>query len=574
MSELPKGWIETEIGNLAQVVAGGTPKSGDYLNFAEPGVGIAWLTPADLSGYKQKGITNGRRDLSQKGLDSSSAKLMPKGTVLFSSRAPIGYVVIAENEICTNQGFKSFVFTEHVNSTYAYYYLKSIRDLAESWGTGTTFKELSGAVAKKLPFRLAPLNEQIRIAYKLDSILAKVDQAQTRLEKIPAILKRFRQSILAAATSGELTKEWREAEGVERRLNKYTVAQIAKDEKYSLGIGPFGSNLKVVDYRSEGHPLVFVREIRARKFGGGDTKYVDNDKFTELAAHRAKPGDLLITKMGDPPGDVAIYPETSPEAVITSDCIKLDVNRQLVNKKFTFYYLQSEHFQSQMKSITAGVAQQKVNLKNFKSLELLMPGLAEQEQAVHRIESMFSLAEKVDKQYLEAKSRLDRLTQSILAKAFRGELVPQDLTDDPAGELLDLIKAELVGIKLKTKAVPKPKKSTITKDKVEQLTFFESSEPFEEHNQVDLDVGRGDAKDSLRIHYQAEIDKAQSALKEAKFTIEQFRSVTDFKGDYGSLKALIMNLLKGIPKLSEPLLEVDSWDDKSGDYVLRLQEAK
>jgi type I restriction enzyme S subunit len=297
--------------------------------------------------------------------------------------------------------------------------------------------------------------------------------------------------------------------------------------------------------------------------------------FTELAAHRVKPGDLLITKMGDPPGDVAIYPEAAPEAVITSDCIKLDVNKQLVNKKFVFYYFQSEHFQSQMKSITAGVAQQKVNLKNFKSLELLVPDLVEQEKVVHRIESMFSMAEKIDKQYLEVKSRLDLLTQSILAKAFRGELVPQDPTDEPASELLERMRAESTLVKQNKKAEPKRKKLKKTEvKKVTQPTSINSSEQFEEHNQVDLGAVRGNEKDSLRIHYQVEIDKAQTALKGAKFTIEQFRSVIDFKGDYSSLKVLIMNLLKGIPNLSEPLLIVDSWDDKSGDYVLRLLEAK
>lgn len=206
MSGLPRSWLDVEIGSIADVVAGGTPKAKEESYFSIAGEGIAWLTPADLSGYKYKEISHGKRDISQLGLDNSSAKLMPAGSLLFSSRAPIGYVAIAANEISTNQGFKSFVFTQHIDSSYAYYYLRSIRGLAESRGTGTTFKELSGAMAKKLPFRLAPLNEQTRIANKLDAILAKVDKAQARLDKIPAILKRFRQSVLAAATSGELTK--------------------------------------------------------------------------------------------------------------------------------------------------------------------------------------------------------------------------------------------------------------------------------------------------------------------------------------------------------------------------------
>lgn len=96
-------WIDLKIGDIADVVAGGTPKSGNQENFKESGTGIPWLTPADLSGYTGKYISFGARDLSQQGYDSSSAKILPKGSLLFSSRAPIGYVAIAQNEISTNQ---------------------------------------------------------------------------------------------------------------------------------------------------------------------------------------------------------------------------------------------------------------------------------------------------------------------------------------------------------------------------------------------------------------------------------------------------------------------------------------
>jgi len=144
VSELPKGWLRTDIGNVTTVVAGGTPKASDKSNFAEPGEGIAWLTPADLSKYNKKSISNGSRDLSPQGLKSSSAKLMPKGTILFSSRAPIGYSVIAENEIATNQGFKNFILPEGVDSSYTYYYLKSIKHIAESMGQILLLKSYPG----------------------------------------------------------------------------------------------------------------------------------------------------------------------------------------------------------------------------------------------------------------------------------------------------------------------------------------------------------------------------------------------------------------------------------------------
>jgi len=109
-------WVALKIGEIADVIAGGTPKAGNPENFQAPGTGIAWLTPADLSGYKEKHIKFGARDLSNIGYSSSSAKLLPKGSLLFSSRAPIGYVAIADNEISTNQGFKNFVFPSEVNS--------------------------------------------------------------------------------------------------------------------------------------------------------------------------------------------------------------------------------------------------------------------------------------------------------------------------------------------------------------------------------------------------------------------------------------------------------------------------
>uniref|UniRef100_UPI0030D9283F restriction endonuclease subunit S n=1 Tax=uncultured Alcanivorax sp. TaxID=191215 RepID=UPI0030D9283F len=206
---IPSEWLPLKIGEVTDVVAGGTPKASQPENFSEPGSEISWLTPADLSNYSGKYIAHGARDLSQQGYDSSSAKLMPSGTLLFSSRAPIGYVAIAKNEISTNQGFKNFVIPEWIDSSYCYYYLRSIRHVAESMGTGTTFKEISGANAKKLPFILPPLAEQKAIAEKLDTLLAQVESTKARLERIPKILKRFRQSVLAAAVSGKLTEGWR-----------------------------------------------------------------------------------------------------------------------------------------------------------------------------------------------------------------------------------------------------------------------------------------------------------------------------------------------------------------------------
>ncbi|MEB3249108.1 MAG: restriction endonuclease subunit S, partial [Merismopediaceae bacterium] len=180
----PEGWVSCKIGEVTQIVSGGTPPSKDLTNFTTEG-GVPWITPADLSGYKKIYISHGARNLSDKGFSVCSATKIPQGSVLFSSRAPVGYVAIAANELSTSQGFKSFVLPSGLDSRFVYFYLKYISPLAESMASGTTFKELSSSVAAQLPLLIAPLKEQKQIANKLDKLFARIDACCDRLARIP-----------------------------------------------------------------------------------------------------------------------------------------------------------------------------------------------------------------------------------------------------------------------------------------------------------------------------------------------------------------------------------------------------
>ncbi|MEM6260802.1 MAG: restriction endonuclease subunit S [Planctomycetota bacterium] len=207
MSHLPDHWCRCEIGDLGSVRSGGTPKTAvpEYWNDD-----VAWITPADLSGYSAMYIQRGRKSISREGLEASSAQLMPAGSVLFSSRAPVGYVAVAAGVLSTNQGFKSLVPANGVRPEFLYYYLQSIRGLANERATGTTFKELSGKAFAKLPVRLAPTVEQQTIAAKVEALFSELDAGVAQLEAAQALLTRYRQSVLKAAFEGRLTAEWRE----------------------------------------------------------------------------------------------------------------------------------------------------------------------------------------------------------------------------------------------------------------------------------------------------------------------------------------------------------------------------
>ena len=164
---LPGNWVWTKMGAITRIEGGGTPRSHDpalYENGAIP-----WIRPVDLSGYDDMYISQGSRNITEEGLRNSSARLIPKNSLLFSSRAPIGYVAISAKEVTTSQGFKSFLPTSALVPQYGYWYLKSAKLLAESLASGTTFQEISGAKATLIPIPL-PLLVIIKLKPEITTV--------------------------------------------------------------------------------------------------------------------------------------------------------------------------------------------------------------------------------------------------------------------------------------------------------------------------------------------------------------------------------------------------------------------
>ena len=163
-------WIECKISDIGTVVGGATPSTKNPENY-ENGT-IPWITPKDLSTFNRRYIEHGERNITEIGLKSCSAQLLPKDVVLFSSRAPIGYVAIATNEVCTNQGFKSVVPNENIDPLFLYYLLKYNKNKIEGMGSGTTFKEVSGNTMKNIVVSV-PIGKKVQ--ERISSILGSID---------------------------------------------------------------------------------------------------------------------------------------------------------------------------------------------------------------------------------------------------------------------------------------------------------------------------------------------------------------------------------------------------------------
>lgn len=191
-------WKNGTISDLGTVVGGSTPSKSKPEYYTERG--IAWITPKDLSVNKSKFVARGENDITELGLQNSSASIMPEGTVLFSSRAPIGYIAVAAGEVTTNQGFKSVVPKPEIGTPFIYYFLKSNLPIIEGMASGSTFKEVSGSTMKIIPAVIPDADTLARFNDFCTPIFAQ----QRVLEEQNQALASMRDSLLPKLMSGEL----------------------------------------------------------------------------------------------------------------------------------------------------------------------------------------------------------------------------------------------------------------------------------------------------------------------------------------------------------------------------------
>ena len=194
---IPEGWRVGQLSEICEIVGGGTPSKAKAEFYTDKG--IHWITPKDISVSCKKFTSKGQEDITELGYKSSSAKLMPRGTVLFSSRAPIGYITIAKNPICTNQGFKSAV-PGIAGTAFLYYYLKNNTGNIENMSSGSTFKEASGSLIKSLPVLIPPKE----VFDEFEEVMAGYFASQENIELENSHHETVRNSLLPRLMSGEL----------------------------------------------------------------------------------------------------------------------------------------------------------------------------------------------------------------------------------------------------------------------------------------------------------------------------------------------------------------------------------
>lgn len=487
---VPTSWAWAKISDLGQVVAGGTPST------KEPkfwGQDVVWFSPADLTGYSAKLIRRGAKGLSALGLRNSSARVMPAGSVMFSSRAPIGYVAINAVDAATNQGFKSVVPSAAVFNEYLYYFLKASKQLAEERATGTTFKEISGSAFAVLPVPLAPLPEQHRIVAKIEALFSELDKAVESLTLARAQLKTYRQALLKHAFDGKLTADWRAANADKLETPEALLSRIRKErearylrafddwqtalaewrageevgERPRKPSGPrqqdthgyltpkgeplpvgwsyvrLGSVLDVVSggtpvgiERTTGRDLPFYKVSDMNSDGNSHWMrqskiWLSTDERDALGLTSFQKGTVIFPKRG---GAILTNKkrQLSMESCFDLNTMGVVADIPSLSEEYLWFWFQA----LDLSEIYDGSNVPQINNKNVEPLAFPVCSLSEQDQLTAILSQRLSQVEAIDTEITSALAKANALRQSILKQAFSGRLVAQDPADETASALL------------------------------------------------------------------------------------------------------------------------------------------
>ena len=441
--ELPKGWTSATLGELSEVIRGITfPASAKEA--VKSNSNVCCLRTSNI----QRELLWNDVYFVDKVFVKRLDQFIRSGDVLMSmanSYELVGKVAVAR-ELPHESAFGAFLSAVRplpaLDGQYLFHFLRSDsvqRQIRDGSSQTTNIANISAGRLREIVAPVAPLDEQRRIAAKLDTTLAAVDACRQRLDGVAAILKRFRQAVLSAATSGELTREWREERGLS--TDSWSQATIF-DISDQIFDGPFGSNLKSEDYTPEGFRVVRLENISHLQFLEEKCTFVSLEKFALLQKHVLFENDILFSSFVDEEVRTCLLPSAlSGMSINKADCFCIRVNRNLCLPGFVVSVLSCRSTFKSLDGLVHGATRPRINLKQLKTLSIALPSLQEQFEILRRQEQLFTLADQLEARLTAARKVVDRLTPALLAKAFRGELVPQDPNDEPASVLLERIRA-------------------------------------------------------------------------------------------------------------------------------------
>ncbi|MCF7981556.1 MAG: restriction endonuclease subunit S [Pseudomonadales bacterium] len=408
--EIPDGWVWTTLGEAFKWGSGGTPKRTNPKYY---GGDIPWLIIGDLNDGP---VGDSETKITEEGLKNSSAKWVEPGSVLLAMYGSIGKLGIATERLTTNQAI-AFTQAEPNDAKYLFYYLMFSRDALAREGKGATQLNISQTVIKAFPFPLAPLEQQKRIVAKIEELFSHIDAGIEALKKAKQLLKQYRQSVLKAAVTGELTKEWREGNGVsfDKTWQKLELGNVVEI------IDPNPSH-RYPPYDDGDVPLMATKQMVGEDDWDESTAKLTTSEFYEQrkASHGFKGDDIIFARKGRL-GLARRPPKLARYAF--SHTIFIMRGNEDIDSEYLLWFLRREEAISWMlreMNVAAGVPT--LGKAILGKLPLLLPSKKEQKIIAEKIEEKITAIRRVTESIEHQLMKSDKNKQSILASAFSGEL--------------------------------------------------------------------------------------------------------------------------------------------------------
>ncbi len=440
MSALPLAWTNAKLGDVIKGFETGRniQASGSPARDGEIGVlKISAVTWGRFQPHQNKALLPGDSPFEHETVQAGDLLISRANTTELVG-APVLVETSYPNLMLPDKILRVLYDPEVVDARYLLYALRSrnarLHLEAEATGTSDSMRNLSQPKLRETPIALAPLPEQRRIANKLDAVLSRLDACRDRLDRLPVILRRLRQAVLAAATSGSLTADWRADRGLSKDWRKCLLSEIAdiqggvtKDAKRESTADEELPYLRVANVQRGWLDLSVIKTIR-----------VPADKVPALLL---QVGDVLFNEGGDidKVGRGWVWEGQIERCVFQNHVFRARLNDAGTQPKFISWWGNSVGLNYFLRGGKQTTNLASINKTVLSKLPILLPSPAEQAELVRRVESLFTLADTLEARLATARARVDRLTPALIAKAFRGELVPQDPNDEPAAILLKRI---------------------------------------------------------------------------------------------------------------------------------------
>ncbi len=381
------------LGDVCTVVSGTTPKS-NHSGYWDGN--LNWVTPAELTDESDTIYETQRKITSQAVIDSS-LKSFPAGTVLLSSRAPIGKVAIAGTEMYCNQGFKNLICSEKIYNRYLYHFLKNKTAYLNSLGRGATFKEISKSIVENIEIPLPSLEEQREIAAVLDKVSELIAKRRQQLDKLDLLEKaRFVEIFCNPIENAN----W----------EFVNMADISTD----MRTGPFGSALRHNEFVETGIFVLGIDNAVENRFTYNRMRYITEEKYEQLKRYTVRPGDVIITIMGTV-GRSAVIPDNIPKAINTKHLACLTINRSKAQPMFVCCAFQMHpEIRQQLTGQAKGAIMDGLNLTIIKKLSFKLPPLEIQNEFV----KFFGATEKTKTIIEESLMKLETIKKALMQEYF------------------------------------------------------------------------------------------------------------------------------------------------------------